>query len=81
MRRALSPLQLAIIAVAFYGLIFLPWQAVYWRPASLPATAVEVAFALAKLTILGLVMHIGWTLILWAPQRSPGQERGPQHSG
>jgi hypothetical protein len=69
MKRAFSPLQLAIIAVAFYGLIFLPWQAVYWRPASLPATAVEVAFALAKLTILGLVMHIGWTLIQWAPQR------------
>jgi hypothetical protein len=69
MKRALSPLQLAIIAVAFYGLIFLPWQAVYWRPASLPATVVQVPFALARLTLLGLVMHIGWTLILWAPQR------------
>jgi hypothetical protein len=75
MRRALSPLQLAIIAVAFYGLILLPWQAVYWRPASLPATAVEIAFALTKLTILGLIMHLGWTFILWAPQRSPRQER------
>jgi hypothetical protein len=70
MRRAISPLQLAIIAVAFYGLIFLPWQAVYWRPASLPASAAEVVFALAKLTILALVMHIGWSLILWAPQRA-----------
>jgi hypothetical protein len=69
MRRALSPLQLAIVAVAFYGLIFLPWQAVYWRPASLPASAVEVAFALTKLTLLGLIMHVGWSLILWAPQR------------
>jgi hypothetical protein len=69
MRRAISPLQLAIIAVAFYGLIFLPWQAVYWRPASLPASAAEVVFALAKLTTLALVMHIGWSLILWAPQR------------
>jgi hypothetical protein len=75
MRRALSPVQLLIVAVAFYGLIYLPWQAVYWRPASLPATTLEVAFALAKLTILGLLMHIGWTLILWAPQRSPRQER------
>jgi hypothetical protein len=70
MRRALSPMQLAIIAVAFYGLIYAPWQAVYWRPASLPATAVEVAFALTKLTLLGLVMHIGWTLILWSPHRA-----------
>jgi hypothetical protein len=74
MRRAFSPLQLAIIAVAFYGLIFLPWQAVYWRPASLPATAVEVAFALAKLTLLGLIMHIGWSLILWSPQRGIPRE-------
>jgi hypothetical protein len=73
LKRALSPLQLLIITVAFYGLIYLPWQAVYWRPASLPATAVEVAFALTKLTLFGLIMHIGWTLILWAPQRSPHQ--------
>jgi hypothetical protein len=76
MRRALSPLQLVIVAVAFYGLIFLPWQAVYWRPASLPASAVEVVFSLAKLTILGLVMHIGWSIILWAPQRKV--VRGPE---
>ena len=70
MRRAFSPLQIAVISVAFYGLIFLPWQAVYWRPASLPASAAEVVFALAKLTILGLLMHIGWSLILWTPRRN-----------
>jgi hypothetical protein len=69
LKRAFSPLQLAIIAVAFYGLIYLPWQAVYWRPAALPASAAEVAFALAKLTLLGLAMHIGLSLILWSPQR------------
>jgi hypothetical protein len=77
-RRAVSPLQLAIVAVAFYGLIFLPWQAVYWRPASLPASAAEVAFALAKLSILGLIMHIGWSLILWAPQRKVVSEAAPK---
>lgn len=69
LKRAFSPLQLVIIAVAFYGLIYLPWQAVYWRPASLPATAAEVAFAITKLLLLALVMHIGASLILWSPQR------------
>jgi hypothetical protein len=72
LKRAFSPLQLVIIAVAFYGLIYLPWQAVYWRPASLPATAAEVAFALTKLILLGLVMHVGGSLILWSPQRLDG---------
>lgn len=75
LRRALSPLQLVIIAVAFYGLIYLPWQAVYWRPASLPATGAEVAFAVTKLALLGLLMHLGLTLILWAPQRSTTADR------
>jgi hypothetical protein len=80
LKRAFAPLQLLIVAVAFYGLIYLPWQAVYWRPSSLPATSAEVAFALTKLTLIALIMQIGWTLILWSPQRTPAAGTARQSS-
>jgi hypothetical protein len=66
--RGLHWLQLVVVAVAMYGLVWLPWQAVYWRPSSLPATSMQVVFAIAKLLAIGVLMHVGWALVLWAPQ-------------
>jgi hypothetical protein len=67
--RALSPLQLATIGVALFGLIWLPWQAAYWRPRNLPATSVEIAFAGFKLLVLALLAHLGWAVVLWSGHR------------
>ncbi len=63
-RRGLAPLQ--ILAVALIVLLFmvLPWQAVYWRPASLPPNWLEPAFVTTKLLALYLVIHLGWALVL-----------------
>ncbi len=76
--RALSPVQLVIIAVAVAGLIWLPWQGAYWRPSWIHSSSMELAFIVAKLTVLGLVAHLGWALILWAPHDS---KRGPNQRG
>lgn len=66
--RAFRPLQLLAIAGALLLLIWLPWQAVYWRPRMLPTSSLEVAFAAAKLLTLALLAHIGWAIVLWSPQ-------------
>ncbi len=76
--RALSPVQLVIIAVAVAGLIWLPGQGVYWRPAWIRSSSMELAFIGVKLTVLGLIAHLGWALILWAPHDSA---RGPHQGG
>lgn len=67
--RALSPVSLVIITVSIAALIWLPWQYVYWRPAAIPANVVEVLFNGIKLGAIGLLAHLGWALVLWAPQR------------
>jgi hypothetical protein len=69
--RALTPGQLAIIAVSVAALLWLPWQYIYWRPAAIPANTIELLFNGTKLLIVGLLVHLGWALILWAPQRRP----------
>jgi hypothetical protein len=69
--RALRPGSLVIIAIAIAGLIWLPWQYIYWRPAAIPANMVEVLFNVTKLAVAGLLAHVGWALVLWTPQRKP----------
>jgi hypothetical protein len=78
--RALSPGQLVIIGVAVAGLMWLPWNYVYWRPEAIPANRAELLFIGAKLAALGLLVHLGWALVLWAPHASakdPGGPSGP----
>lgn len=70
--RGLHWLQLVVVAVAVYGLVWLPWQAVYWRPASLPPTSVQIVFSVVKLVVIDVLMHVGWALVLWAPQTRRG---------
>jgi hypothetical protein len=69
--RALSPVQLIIIGVIVAGLFWLPWHYIYWRPASIPPNTLEMLFVGTKLAIVALLTHLGWTLVLWAPQRRP----------
>ncbi|MBA2354867.1 MAG: hypothetical protein H0V80_09390 [Acidobacteria bacterium] len=51
-------------------LVWLPWGAVYWRPRTLPASTIEVAFTAIKLGIIYLATHLAWTLALWTAARS-----------
>jgi hypothetical protein len=78
--RAFTPGQLVIITIAIAGLIWLPWQYIYWRPAAIPANTAEVLFNVTKLALVGLLAHIGWALVLWAPQRYNTPERPAQRA-
>ncbi len=78
--RALSPGSLVIIAVSIAALIWLPWQYVYWRPAAIPANVTELLFNGLKLALIGLLAHIGWALVLWAPQRHNTPDRPAQRA-
>ncbi|MCL4846343.1 MAG: hypothetical protein KJ066_07410 [Acidobacteria bacterium] len=74
--RGLDWRALGLTAVSLWGLAWLPWQAADWRPASLPPTWVEVAFAAGKLAAIYAVATAGWLLVLGAAarrcQRLPG---------
>ena len=63
-RAAMSPIRLVTIAAIVALFFWLPWRAAWWRPTFLPPNAIEPAFGAAKLTVLAVVMHIGWALIL-----------------
>lgn len=69
MRRAVGRAQIGITGIAFVLLIALPLQAVYWRPASLPPTSLELAFIVAKLSVIFLLVNAGWALALWGAMR------------
>ena len=63
--RALAPLPLGIATVVFAALVATPWfYLTPWRPAGLPATSIELAFIIAKLSITALLMAIGAALII-----------------
>jgi hypothetical protein len=70
--RAWSPTRLIVVTAAVVGLIWWPWQAASWRPASLPLTLMQPLFAAFKLGLIALVMHIGWAIVLWSatPRRT-----------
>lgn len=63
---ALNWKRLLIVTAAVVGLIWLPWQAVPWRPASLPPTVMEPIFVAVKLGLIALVIHAGWACVLWS---------------
>lgn len=75
-RRALADLgwkRLAVVTAALLLFVWLPSYAWYWRPASLPPTIAQPAFAAMKLTLLALVAFMGWAIVLWsALPRRPG---------
>ena len=63
--RALAPLSLGIATIAFGVLIAAPWTYLTpWRPEGLPATSIELAFIIAKLSVTALLMASGLALII-----------------
>lgn len=65
LRRALRPRALVVATAAFVVLVALPWNYfVPWRPASLPATAVEVVFIVTKLSVAAVMFAVAAALII-----------------
>jgi hypothetical protein len=73
-RHAFAWRRLLVITLALVCLIWLPWQASTWRPASLPSNVVQPIFAAAKLAVIAVIAHMGWTLILWSATLSPRRQ-------
>ncbi len=71
--------HLLIVAGCAGLLIWLPWQASTWRPASLPPTHLQPAFAAVKLALIALITHGGWALIMWSTIRQR-QRRDPERA-
>ena len=69
--RGLAWRHLLVISLALLVGLWLPWQAVYWRPASLPSTWVQPAFAAAKLLVLYVIGNLAWAVALRTAARQP----------
>jgi hypothetical protein len=65
LRAAVSPRRLALVALILYGFLWLPWRAVYWRPAWIAAGWQEPLFVGVKLGLLYLVANLGWAAMLY----------------
>ncbi len=61
---ALSRRQIGALGFAWLLLFVLPLKATYWRPEALPSLTVEPFFVVAKLGLILLALHVGWTLAL-----------------
>ncbi len=59
----LHPRVVVVALVAVVMLVWLPWQGVYWRPASL-RTSLEPAFIVLKLGTLYVAANLAWVLVL-----------------
>jgi hypothetical protein len=70
LRDGLAWKRLLIVSAALFAGWWLPWQAVYWRPESLPPTWVQPAFAAVKLAVLYVVANVAWAVVLRAAPRS-----------
>jgi len=73
---ALAPRRVILTALLFYGLVWLPWKAAFWRPAWLAPNWQEAAFAAMKLGTLYLVANVGWAAILLLVQGGMTQDTG-----
>jgi len=75
LRRALRPRTLAVVTFCSVVLIALPWTyLVPWRPTQLPASSIELAFTVAKLSISAIVLAIGAALIAYEASRPPSTD-------
>lgn len=66
----LSRDQVTLVAIGMTLFVALPWQFVYWRPADLPLSWVQPAFAGGKLALIFVAMNVGWLLCLVAGARN-----------
>jgi hypothetical protein len=70
-RRAFNPRALAIATFWFVLLIALPWMyLVPWRPMGLPASSMEFAFIVAKLSVSAILFAVGAALIAGQASRT-----------
>lgn len=69
-RAALSRRQLGSLGLAWLVLVVLPLKAIYWRPDTWPPIALEPFFVAAKLGLILLATHVGWTVALHETARS-----------
>jgi hypothetical protein len=65
LRAAFSPRRLALVALVLYAFLWLPWRAVYWRPAWIAAGWQEPLFVGVKLAVLYVVANLGWAALLY----------------
>jgi hypothetical protein len=72
-RAAFSRNQLGLVAITV-ALLLLVWQLVPWRPRWLPVRA-EPVFVGVKLALLFVVVHAGWTVMLFASGREAIRKR------
>lgn len=63
-RVGLAPRQVALTVLAIGIFVVLPMRLVYWRPASLPPSWIQPAFATVKLAVVALLVHVGWMIVL-----------------
>jgi hypothetical protein len=71
LRRALRPRAIAVATLWFVVLIALPWMfLVPWRPQNLPASSVEFAFIVAKLSASAIFFATGVTLVIGEVSRA-----------
>ncbi len=66
---ALMPRVLLVALIAVAMLVWMPWRAVYWRPAGLNSAWVEMAFTGAKLLGLYGAANLAWALVIDAAAR------------
>lgn len=72
LKRAVRPRTLVAATFWFVVLIALPWMyLVPWRPKQLPASSVEFAFIVVKLSIAAILFAIGAALIAYEASRVP----------
>jgi len=65
LRHGLAPANLAAATLCFAAFVAVPW--IYlapWRPASLPATTIELVFIITKLSVTAVLMATGAALIV-----------------
>jgi hypothetical protein len=73
---ALSPRRVVLVTALFYGLVWLPWRAAFWRPAFVAPNWQEVAFVAVKLGVLYLVANVGWATILYLVEEGANVKQG-----
>jgi hypothetical protein len=69
-RAALSRDQIGVVALSTVVFFVLPWRAIEWRPQGLPPGGIEMTFVFVKLTLIALLAHLGWMLMLAAAARA-----------
>lgn len=79
--RALQPRALVVSTFWFVLLIALPWiYLVPWRPKELPASSIEFAFIVAKLSASAILFAVGATLIAYEASRTANAPADPAPS-